>query len=239
MADEEEVGDAGAPRDRGYYLSQAYVNAFGAYDEPDWNPEQGYAANRDRIIKLYDYYKDTYLKRPDQFLWAGLGRMAGGAVVGGLDLVVHGGETFLTKTMVQIGKAIFHDLAWQHEAFLDDPQLAINNAAAQGATSPARRSYADAWRDIASGDSDRITSKIHPYLRDFLVRFPTGDVIAADDRWAWITEDDGMWEKWKNMATVAPEERTRLVSLSFSDILNQRFDPVVDELMPTGANDED
>jgi len=41
------------------------------------------------------------------------------------------------------------------------------------------------------------------------------------------------------MATVAPEERTRLVSLSFSDILNQRFDSVVDELMPTGANDED
>jgi len=160
---------------------------------------------------------------------------------------------------------------------LDDPQLAINNAAAQGATSPARRSYADAWKDIASGDAERIangnkalleneqftiiqplydaisassealifrrtrafTSKIHPYHRDFLVRFPTGDVIAADDRWAWITEDDGMWEKWKNMATVAPEERTRLVSLSFSDILNQRFDPVVDELMPTGANDED
>jgi len=46
-------------------------------------------------------------------------------------------------------------------------------------------------------------------------------------------------EKWKIMATGAPEERTRLVSLSFSDILNQRFDSVVDELMPTGANDED
>src|SRR5437667_1928901 len=48
----------------------------------------------------------------------------------------------------------------------------------------------------------------------------------------------GSPEKWKIMATVAPEERTRLVSLSFSDILNQRFDSVVDELMPTGANDE-
>ena len=46
MADDEEVGDAGAPRDRGAYLSQAYINAFGKYDEPDWDPEQGFAANR-------------------------------------------------------------------------------------------------------------------------------------------------------------------------------------------------
>jgi len=83
---EEETGDAGAPRDRGAYLSQAYINAFGKYDEPDWDPEQGFAANRDRIVKLYDYYRDTYLKRPNQFLWAGLGRMAGGAVVGGVDI---------------------------------------------------------------------------------------------------------------------------------------------------------
>ena len=50
MADDEEVGDAGALRDRGAYLSQAYVNAFRKYDEADWDPEQGPAANRDRIV---------------------------------------------------------------------------------------------------------------------------------------------------------------------------------------------
>ena len=276
MADDE-AADAGAPRDRGAYLSQAYVNAFGTYDEPDWDPQQGFAANRDRLIKVYDYYRDTCLKRPDQFLWAGLGRMAGGAVIGGLDLAVNGGETFLTKAMMRIGKAVFHDIGWQHEAFLDDHQVAIDNAAAQDASSPARRSYADAWRDIASGDTERIangnkalleneqftiiqplydqiaassealvfrhtrafTNKIHPYHRDFLVRFPTGDVINGDDRWAWITEDDGMWAKWTMMPGVAPDERTRLVSLSFSDILGQRFDPVVEAFMPPGANDED
>jgi hypothetical protein len=83
------------------------------------------------------------------------------------------------------------------------------------------------------------TNKIHPYHRDFLVRFPTGDVINSGDRWAWITEDDGMWAKWKIMPSVAPDERTRLVSLSFSDILGQRFDPVVDALLPPGASDED
>jgi len=277
MSNNDSDGDAGAPRDRPFYLSQAYVNAFGAFDEPDWDPEQGFAANRQRIIQLYDYYQKIYLKRPDQFLWAGLGRMAGGAVVGSLDLVVALGETFLTKTMVQIGKAIFHDLAWLHEAFLDDPENAINNAADYDASSPARSKYADALRDIASGANDRViagnkalleneqftiiqplydaiaasseaivfrrtrafTNKIHPYHRDFLVRFPTGDVIVADDRWAWITEDDGMWAKWAIMEDVAPGERTRLVSLTFSDILAQRFDPVVQALMPPGANDED
>jgi hypothetical protein len=32
MANDEEDGDAGAPRDSGAYLSQAYINAFGKYD---------------------------------------------------------------------------------------------------------------------------------------------------------------------------------------------------------------
>jgi hypothetical protein len=277
MSDNVPDSDAGAPRDLPFYVSQAYINAFGKFDEPDWDPEQGFTANRARIVQLYDYYSALYQRQPGLFLWAGLGRMAGGAVVSGLDLVVQLGETFLTKTMVQIGKAIFHDLAWLHEAFLDDPQQAISLAADHDSTSPARQSYADALRDMASGDSDRIvngnralleieqfsiiqplydsiaasseatvfrrtrafTNKIHPYHRDFLVRFPTGDVIHADDRWAWITEDDGMWAKWVVMESVAPGERTRLVSLTFSDILAQKFDPVVQALMPTGANDED
>lgn len=269
--------DAGAAKDRPFYLAQAYTNAFGDDDQAAWDPTQGLAANRPRIVQLYDYYRDTYLKQPDMFLWAGLGRMAGGAVVSGLDSVASLGESDLTRTMVAIGKAIFNDLAWQHEAFLDDPQAAIALARQQDADSPARRSYGDAWTDIASGDGDRIaagnralleneqytitqplydqiaagseaftfrrtrafTNKIHPYHRDFLVEFPTGDVIVADDRWAWITKDGGMYAKWVIMPTVAPQERTRLVSLAFGDILNQRFDPVVQSLLPTGANDED
>jgi hypothetical protein len=64
MRNNGEDGDAGAPRDRQYYLSQAYINAFGTFDEPDWDPQQGFVANRPRIIKLYDYYQALYLKRP-------------------------------------------------------------------------------------------------------------------------------------------------------------------------------
>ena len=80
--------DAGV-KDRQYYTSAAYINAFGTYDEDAWDPDQGFAANRGRIVQLYDYYRITYLKRPELFLWAGLGRMAGGAVVGGRLSAVH------------------------------------------------------------------------------------------------------------------------------------------------------
>jgi hypothetical protein len=268
--------DGGAAHGRSYYEQLSNGNAFGSSSLPAWDPAAGYRANRPRILRLYDYYRDVYLKRPDLFLWAGLGRMAGGAVVSGLDIVSVAGETPLTQTMVQIGKSIFEDLAWQHEAFLDDPTTAIALAAARDAEAPARRSYADAWRDIGSGDADRVvrgnlvlleneqftiiqpqydsiasgteatifrrtrafTNKIHPYHRDFLIVRPTGDVIQFDDRWAWITETDGMWDKWVKMIQVAPPERTRLVSLSFDDILRQNFAPVVESLLPPGADDE-
>jgi hypothetical protein len=68
---------------------------------------------------------------------------------------------------------------------------------------------------------------------------PNGDVTLPDDRWAWIAEEDGMWAKWVNMPTVAPQERTLLVSLTIDDLLQRRFAPVVQALPPTGANNED
>jgi hypothetical protein len=51
-----------AQRDRGVYLRQAYINAFGKYGKPDCYLEQDFAANRDRIVKPYNYYQNTYLK---------------------------------------------------------------------------------------------------------------------------------------------------------------------------------
>ncbi len=272
-------GDAGT-KNRQFYLTQAYINAFGNDNEDAWNPDNGFAANRAQIVQLYDYYKNTYLQQPDMFLWAGLGRMAGGAVVGGLDTIVStSSESFLTQTLVRVGKIIFEDLAWQHEAFLDDPQIAIALASQHDIDDPARRSYGDAWRGIASGDSARIangnlalleneqftivqpyydairtsnepgvlgtfrytsafTNKIHPYHRDFIIVLPQGDVTVFNDRWAWITETDGMWAKWVIMPSVAPQERTRLVTLLFSDIINQFWGSDVQALLPTGASDE-
>ncbi|MDZ3838181.1 MAG: peptidoglycan-binding domain-containing protein [Rhodospirillales bacterium] len=103
------------------YQNRALVRANSSA-HPDWDPDAGFAHNRARIIDLYGYYRDLYLLAPLNFLWAGLGRMAGGPVVGGLD----GDPGFIAQNvMVRIGRDIFYDLAWLHEAFLDHPSEAV------------------------------------------------------------------------------------------------------------------
>lgn len=277
-------------KDKQFYLKRSYEKAFGQFDEANWDPQLGFAANQARILKLYDYYRDTYLARPDIFLWAGLGRMAGGAVVGGLRLFVVAGETFFSQTMVRVGKEIFHDLAWQHEAILDDQTIALQLASNHDAASPARRSYRQAWDHMLSGDQARIatgnkmlleneqfsiiqpsynllagsnegglggpmrslkafTNSIHPYHRDFLVSLPSGDIVKDTDRWSWISETGGMWEKWgeKRGVAAAPivmskSERTRLVSLTMDQIIRREFaatGALDTTLLPPGAFDSE
>jgi hypothetical protein len=107
---------------KSHYTNVALAKAHDSA-HPDWIPEAGFAANRARIVDVYAYYRDLYLIAPMEFLWAGLSRMAGGAVVGGLDT----DPGFIEQTiMVRIGRGIFFDLAWLHEAFLDHPTEAIN-----------------------------------------------------------------------------------------------------------------
>ena len=157
-------------RDRGFYIRQSFQKAFGSPSKSDWDPQLGYKQNRATIVQLYDYYRRVYNADPTHFLWAGLGRMAGGAVVGGLDTAV-GVPTgnavdvsVLGKKMVEIGKAIFLDLAWQHEAFQDNTNIngvnGIDNAFVlvkqrdQEAPIP-KNSYEQAWRKIVNGsDAD-------------------------------------------------------------------------------------
>lgn len=144
---------------RDEYQRRALENAFGDHGE-DWDPDRGFAANRSRIVKVYDYYRDTYNKTSDIFLWAGLGRMAGGAVVSGLDMLVTllPDPSPITRKMVEIGKAIFEDLAWLHEAVLDDTEGAIGLAREHDTAVLARRSYADALKDMLSGDPERVAA---------------------------------------------------------------------------------
>jgi hypothetical protein len=270
--------------DSQFYLKRSYEKAFGQFDRDNWDPRLGFAANQARILKLYDYYRDAYLARPDIFLWAGLGRMAGGAVVGGLrTLIATASENFLTEKMVEIGKRIFEDLAWQHEAILDDEANAVTLAAQHDKAFPARRSYREAWTHILSRDDGRIatgnkmlleneqftiiqplyneiaarpahvgdmrslsafTNSIHPYHRDFLLSLPTGDIVRDTDRWSWITETGGLWEKWGEKRgdaalpiVMSKAERVRLVSLSMDKIIKRAFAPVDASLLPPGAFD--
>jgi hypothetical protein len=165
---------------------------------PDWDPDVGFAVNRPRIVDLYGYYRDLYLNAPLEFLWAGLARMAGGPVVGGLD----GDPAFIPQNLLlRIGRDIFFDLAWLHEAFLDHPTEAIklghlhdrfnrypdysSGAPGFAHTFPAR-SYGAAWNKIATGrivDGNRDLleneqwSIIQPHY-DFLSTFWGSGLIA-------------------------------------------------------------
>lgn len=172
------------------YHQRALANAFGD-DAADWIPSRGYLANRPRIIKLYDYYRDTYNRAPKVLLWAGLGRMAGGAVVSGLDIlsIVPGfqdGE--IGVAMVEVGRAIFDDLAWLHEAILDDVDAALELAREQDLSRPARRSYEEAVGNIIStglgafdGGGEVIASGNHALLEieQFSIIQPIYDRLRA------------------------------------------------------------
>jgi hypothetical protein len=168
-----------------HYLTVAYTKAFGQRDEASWDAANGYAPNRARILKLYDYYRDTYLANPDAFLWAGLARMAGSVVVSGLDTMVGlpgaSDPNEVTSGFVQIGKDVFHDIAWQFEAFMDDPQIALALAAQRDAEAPAHTSYALAWTQIASGAPILIASGNRALLENeqFTIIQPHYDDLKA------------------------------------------------------------
>jgi len=148
--------DTSYTRLRDFWTVSAVSHSVGNRDA--WDPLAGFDANQDRIIQLYDYYRDLFNSNEPAFLWAGLGRMAGGAVLGGLQVLlsVSADPSFTTDMMVLIGKQIFLDLAWQHELFNSNSQQAITAAQRHDARFPAKSSYAAAWTAIASGDPAQI-----------------------------------------------------------------------------------
>jgi hypothetical protein len=275
----------GPPRDSGvdWYVEQrehwrtvALSRAFPHDDGEGWDPGIGWRANRSRVIGLYDYYRNLFNQRPDRFLWAGLARLAGGAVVSGLDAIPDDRNP-LVEAFLNAGQDIFHDLAWQHEAALEDPADLLALASFHDAHVRPCTSYRRAWEkicgqeslvaqgnrellqieqfSIAQPRSDALrenpaarmgwlvrlfgraayfTLAIHPYHRDFIADFPAGDPRDADQRWAWIALEDGMWSKWTMMPA---EERARLVNLPFDRIARGSFGAVIPELLPvaTGA----
>jgi hypothetical protein len=98
-----------------------------------------------------------YLQRPSQFWWAGMGKMAGGAVFNGLTdpgfLGSRLGSGNLGKSLrvafVYMGKAIFDDLAWQHVAYRDGGLAEIHRIAQTDPMALDSGAVA-AWEDIDS-----------------------------------------------------------------------------------------
>ena len=267
---------------KSHYTNVALVNARDGDHDP-WDPATGWSVNRPRVVDVYGYYRDLAIKQPSLFLWAGLGHMAGGAVVAGLDVA---SIESIQQVLIAIGRDIFYDLAWQHEAYLDGADIVSLAAlhdqfqtypayASDGTETYVRRnpasSYGDAWRDITSGDPNRVangnlallineqqsvvqpgydylkdelaitadrmsafTNEVHPYHRAFLIDVPQGNILDFDSRWGWITQANyGMFGNWNQ---AGEDERTRLVSLPFDQILRLDFSPIGrPDLVPPGS----
>ena len=118
------IADLNYSAEKDHYTQQAFSNV--GIDSNDWDASQGFQHNKPIIEAVYRYYTNTYNKAPDRFLWAGLGKMAGGVVLASLDML-SGIDDINTPIpeLITIGKNIFLDLAWLHEVFLEDSSKAI------------------------------------------------------------------------------------------------------------------
>lgn len=144
-------------------------------DRSTWQPDKGFEDNRNTVKKVYDYYAHLYDQNPN-LRWAGMAKLAGGTVYGGLEdgLTKKAlaskisylpppagslGQTaadeaqFVENTIVGMQQDIFLDLAWQHQAYLERGICELDAAYRRGDIS---QSTYEAWLDIDSGDNKRI-----------------------------------------------------------------------------------
>ena len=213
---------------KSHYTNVALGNAHDAV-HPDWDPQAGWDVNRPRVVDVYGYYRDLTLTRPELFLWTGLGHMAGGAVVGGLDLGAAGDVT--ERVLIAIGRDIFFDLAWQHEAFLDgadivalaglhDQFATYAQYAADGTVTFAHAtpavSYSDAWRKITSGDAGAIAEGNRDLLHN-----EQATVVQPQYDFLLRAGEAGLASAFTN--EIHPYHRAFLIDLPTSDI--RQFGP--------------
>ncbi|HUB24555.1 MAG TPA: hypothetical protein VL992_03925 [Tepidisphaeraceae bacterium] len=147
-------------------------------NEKQWDPSQGYEGQQSLIAhEVYQFYQHIYQQDPN-LQWAGLAYLAGGAVLNALnnlaqkasriDDALFSGPIAFTDSpgaqgtmgaelsaigeaqsiILEMQKAVFDDLAWQHEAYLDGGFAAIEQAYLNGSL-PAD-AYA-AWKQVDNG----------------------------------------------------------------------------------------
>jgi hypothetical protein len=124
----------------------------------NWRTELGFKANLPILEALYYAYQSYYFDSPNRFLWAGLARLTGGQVLfgmGNLTKIIKD-PCVLSQEIVAIAKDIYDNLAWQHELFLDDPNLLISVCEQLDKMEPATHKFADCWRLIGKNDVNSI-----------------------------------------------------------------------------------
>ncbi|MBB6442303.1 hypothetical protein [Phycisphaera mikurensis] len=171
---------------------------------PDtWAPLAGFPFNQNTVQAVYDYYRDTYLANQDDFVWLGMARMAGGAVWDGL-ITGEQAITLLRAALanplqtwqdrlgnlyaleiaerqqvmfVEMQKAIFEDLAWQHELYADAGYAAFEILRTH--TPKDVPSDVDTvWKQIDAGDVVRGNFALVPREQNYILQ-PYWDQFTA------------------------------------------------------------
>lgn len=166
---------------------QAWTNkalAAAGIKPQDWKPRAGFRRGKQIFDKVYAYYTSLYLA-DNRLKWAAMAKLAGGEVYRGFRDEIVPAEEFgedLSKlgkrdddtlslgelaggayqvyagsidiVLMQMQQAIFMDLAWQHQAYREGGIKALAAANARGELD---KDAFEAWQDIDSGDSKRVS----------------------------------------------------------------------------------
>ena len=145
-----------------------------------WNPSRGFGENRQNVERVYALYANLYSNHTE-LQWSGMAKLAGGVVYGGLQQIdtneeraITGGGilsainpalgistttvalselNFMEGKLLTMQKEIFTDLAWQHIAYTEGGIKALESAYQRNEIT---EDNLNAWRDIASGNENRI-----------------------------------------------------------------------------------
>jgi uncharacterized protein YukE len=194
-------------------------------DPASWDPSKGLDRIDAEAQAAWELYATLYEMNPDQFLWAGMAKLAGGTFYAGFqDInvlrraleegaltaeqvrellrtwfpglpgpalepllaaasggagVLAGELRFVEQTLLEMQRNIFDDLAWQHLAYTHGGMAAMRDLAARGEIGNV---HLAAWRDIDSGDPDRIRAGNARLLRHEQEHIIGQDYDAIRDR---------------------------------------------------------
>jgi hypothetical protein len=158
---------APAPRVRSVTEWRQRALAAAGIDPARWDPDAGFKDNETVVERVYAYDMGVF-NHNENLLWAGMAKLAGAQVHRGLavtqatmdaaamtadqvptaDVII--GYASMVQVKLLVGqRAIFEDLAWQHQAFVEAGLPALMALSAPGLP-------LDAWRDIASGEPGRV-----------------------------------------------------------------------------------
>jgi hypothetical protein len=174
--------------------------ATAGLDMKTWVPSAGFQANRENVKKVYAYYTALY-NQNHNLLWAGMAKLAGGTVYGGLQtgLVVkvaagvaggtigQGQAQFVENKLVAMQQDIFMDLAWQHQAYIERGICELDTAYRRGDISKDNFQF---WLDIDSGYPQQVWrgNKALLHQEQFNVLDPTyrqirGGLLGGPTAW--------------------------------------------------------